>query len=172
MCLQFWGYPPIIFYQLFPHFWLRLFPGPISIGIDTLWAQLLLEFSTNSFETMHICSTWSEDVCVVLGLSSHYMDLKLTTFYLQNHDVGGLAHNGFLLAMEMSCVLFCRKPLIAKEHDAKSHHFFLMSVLVSWALDCVFCIRYVTRRYNSMCYSEFCQTMAEGWENLKESESK
>ena len=31
-----------------------------------MWAQLL-EFSTDHFETMHICSTWSEDVPVVLG---------------------------------------------------------------------------------------------------------
>ena len=43
------------------------FPGPISIRIDTLWTQLVLEFSVDQFETtsMHICSTWSEDVCVV-----------------------------------------------------------------------------------------------------------
>ena len=57
------------------------FPGPISIGIDTLWAQLLLEFSTNHFETMHICPTWSEDVRVVLGLSSYHTDLKVTALY-------------------------------------------------------------------------------------------
>ena len=30
MCVWFWGYPPIIFYQLFPLFDL-VFPGPISI---------------------------------------------------------------------------------------------------------------------------------------------
>ena len=66
------------FYQLFPPFFFTFFffffPGPISIGIDTMWAQLLLEFSTNHFETMHICSTWSENVPVVLGLSSYYTD--------------------------------------------------------------------------------------------------
>ena len=42
----------------------------IAIRIDTLWAQLLLEFSTDHFETMHTCSTWSVDVHVVLELSS------------------------------------------------------------------------------------------------------
>ena len=46
-----------------------LFSGQITIRI-TLWAQLLLEFSTEHFETMHTCSTWSVDVHAVLGLSS------------------------------------------------------------------------------------------------------
>ena len=35
---------------------------------------------------MHICSTWSEDLPVVLGLSSYHMDLKLATLYLQSCD--------------------------------------------------------------------------------------
>ena len=39
---------------LFHIFYLALFPGLISIGIDTLWSQLL-EFSTNHFETMKLC---------------------------------------------------------------------------------------------------------------------
>ena len=42
-----------------------VFPGQISIRIDILWVQLLLEFFTDHFETMHTCSTWSEDVRVV-----------------------------------------------------------------------------------------------------------
>ena len=46
------------------------FPGPISIRTDILWAQLLLDFSTDYLETMHTCSTWSEDVRVVLGYSA------------------------------------------------------------------------------------------------------
>ena len=50
----------------------NFFPSCITIRIDTLWAQLLLEFSTDHFETMHICFTWSEDVHLVLGLSSYY----------------------------------------------------------------------------------------------------
>ena len=57
-----------------------LFPGQITIRIDTLWAQLLLEFSTDHFETMHICSTWSVDVNVVLGLSSDYFLSTFTSF--------------------------------------------------------------------------------------------
>ena len=52
------------FYQLFPFFDLVFFPGPISIETDALWAQFLLEFSTNHFETMHIYSKLSEDVRV------------------------------------------------------------------------------------------------------------
>ena len=48
------------------------FPGPITIRLDTLWAQLLLEFSTNHFETNLTCTSWSEDVHVVLGSSSHF----------------------------------------------------------------------------------------------------
>ena len=33
------------------------FSGSINIRIDTLWAQLLLEFFIDHFETMHTCST-------------------------------------------------------------------------------------------------------------------
>ena len=62
--LMFWGYSPVIFINLF-HFFDLVFSRS-----DTLWAQLLLEFSTDHFETVHICSTWSADVHVVLGLSS------------------------------------------------------------------------------------------------------
>ena len=95
MCMWFWDYPTFIFYQLFPPFDF-VFSDPISIGIDTLWAQLLLQFSTNHFETIHICSTWSEDVHVVFGLSSYHTDLKVTTLYWHSHDVWGrLPATGF-----------------------------------------------------------------------------
>ena len=73
MCVWFRGYPPIIFYQLFHCF--DLVFSRSSTGIDTLWVQLL-EFFTNHFETMHICFTWSDDVQVVLGLSSYHTILK------------------------------------------------------------------------------------------------
>ena len=48
-----------LFYQLFLRFRLSFFAGSISINIiiNTLWAQLLLDFSTDNFETMHTCST-------------------------------------------------------------------------------------------------------------------
>ena len=70
------------FYQPSPFLVFDLvFSGPVSIGIDTLWPQLLMDFSTNHFETMHICSTWFEDVRVVFGLSSYHTDLKVTTLY-------------------------------------------------------------------------------------------
>ena len=58
--------------------------GPITIRIDTLWAQLLLEFSTHHFETMHICSTLSINVCVVLGYPNifyQYFSLFLFSFF-------------------------------------------------------------------------------------------
>ena len=38
------------FYQLFSTFSTKFFLGSISIRIDTLWVQLLLEFSTNHFK--------------------------------------------------------------------------------------------------------------------------
>ena len=48
--------------------------------IDILWAQLLLGFSTDHLETMHICFTWTEDVHVVLGLSCHYLFFRFLLF--------------------------------------------------------------------------------------------
>ena len=68
------GYPPIIYYHFFPFFFFffffffGVFQSPISIRIDTLWVQLILQFSTHSFFIpTHTCSTWSEDMRVVLG---------------------------------------------------------------------------------------------------------
>ena len=34
--------------------------------MDTLWAQLLVQFSFDCFETMQAFSAWNEDVHVVL----------------------------------------------------------------------------------------------------------
>ena len=34
--------------------------------LGTLWAQLLLQFSTDCFETLQVFSAWNEDVHVVL----------------------------------------------------------------------------------------------------------
>ena len=62
-------------------FFYLFFSRSISIRIDTVWAQLFLEFSTIHFKTMHICSTWSEDVSAVLGFSSHHTDLKVITLF-------------------------------------------------------------------------------------------
>ena len=78
MYLWFLGYPLIISLNFLHNFdW--VFPGPISIRIDILRAQLLLHFSTEHLETMHTCSTWSEDVHV-FGLSSHYLYSTFRTF--------------------------------------------------------------------------------------------
>ena len=46
------------------------FRPPIEVG--TLWAQLLLEFSTDSFETSLVFWSWSEDMHVVRIYSSDY----------------------------------------------------------------------------------------------------
>ena len=48
MCMCFWDYPPIMFYQLFFHFF-DVFQVPISNRLDTLWVQLILQFSTYHF---------------------------------------------------------------------------------------------------------------------------
>ena len=64
----------------FVYFFDLVFLGSIAIRIDTLWAQLLLEFFTDHFETMHTCFTWSVDVQVILGLSSGYFLLTFFTF--------------------------------------------------------------------------------------------
>ena len=69
---------PLFFYHLFRLFDL-VFPCPITIRNDTLWAQLL-EFPTGHFETIHISSTWSENVLIVLRLSYYYLLLTFSTF--------------------------------------------------------------------------------------------
>ena len=72
------GLSSLYLLSIFSTFSTYFFPGSISIRIDILWAQLL-EFSTGHFETVHTCSAWSEDVHVVLELSSYYF---LSTFPL------------------------------------------------------------------------------------------
>ena len=99
MCVWFCGYPPIIFYQLFT-LYTYFFPGPISIGVDTLWAQLLLEFYTNHFKTMHICATWSEDVRVVSRLSSYHKKAQPFTDKAMTSET--LARNELLLDNDWS----------------------------------------------------------------------
>ena len=49
--------PPFILYHFFPTFSTQFLPGLIRILIDTLWAQLLLVFSTDHFQTMRTRST-------------------------------------------------------------------------------------------------------------------
>ena len=65
--------PTIIFYQLLVLITF-CFPGPIITGIDTLWVLLLLEFSTDHFETIHICSICACGFGVILllyGFKTH-----------------------------------------------------------------------------------------------------
>ena len=79
MCIWFWGYSTIFYINFFYVFDL-VFQGSIIIRIDTLWTQFLLQFSTDNLETMHTCSTWSVDVHMVLGLSSHYLLFFCSSF--------------------------------------------------------------------------------------------
>ena len=81
---------PLFFINFFYFFDVVFFSGQITIRIDTLWAQLLLEFSTDHFETMHTCSTWSVDVHVVLGISFHFFLSTFFTFYSTPHNSGGV----------------------------------------------------------------------------------
>ena len=46
--------------------------------MGNLWAQLLLQFYTHLYEILQVFLSWSEDVHVVLGFSSHYL---LINFY-------------------------------------------------------------------------------------------
>ena len=80
----------------------KFFLGLISIGIETLWAQLLLELFWNY--AYLFCMVW-KCVFVVLGLSSYHTDLKVTTLYWQSHDVGGrLPPIGFYLYFVLFCI--------------------------------------------------------------------
>ena len=51
-----------------------VFPSTFTLG--ALWAQLLLQFCTNHFETLHMFSTWCEDVHVVwIQLLDYFLSL-------------------------------------------------------------------------------------------------
>ena len=47
----------------------------------SLWAQLLLQFNTDLFEILKVFLSWSEDVHVIMGLSSHYFLSTFSTFF-------------------------------------------------------------------------------------------
>ena len=81
MCVWFGGFLPLFFID-FCLFFDLVFSGPISFKINTLWAQRFLELSADHFETVHACSTRSENVHVVLLLSYFYF--LLTFFNLLN----------------------------------------------------------------------------------------
>ena len=67
----------------------------ISIRIDILWPQLLLSFYTDQLETMHTCSTWSEDVHRVFGLSCHYLFFNFLLFSCDSMTWVTCGHNSF-----------------------------------------------------------------------------
>ena len=79
---------PLFFINFF-HFFDLVFSSQISIGIDMLWAQLLLEYFLPIILKLCIFVLHSLKMCVFLGLSSYHKDLKVTTLYWQSHDVGG-----------------------------------------------------------------------------------
>ena len=60
MCMWF-GYNPLI---ILSHFF--CFVNIVFFRYEMLWAQLLLLFSTDCFETLQMFSAWNEDVHVVL----------------------------------------------------------------------------------------------------------
>ena len=71
---------PLYFNHFFFYFFDLVFSGSISIIIDTLWVQLLLEVFTDHLETTRTCSTWSENVHVFFGLSCRYRFFNFLLF--------------------------------------------------------------------------------------------
>ena len=49
--------------------------------MGSLWTQLLLQFLTELFETLQAFLSWSEDVLLVLGLSSRYLFINFFHFF-------------------------------------------------------------------------------------------
>ena len=49
--------------------------------MGSLWTQLLLQFLTDLFETLQVFLSWSEDVHLVLGLSSCYLFINFFHFF-------------------------------------------------------------------------------------------
>ena len=84
-----WSVNMHVVYGLFSHYFLSpfsafltyFFPGPISIRIDVGATPPRLFFFTDHLETMRTCSTWSEDVHVVLGLSCHSFFFNYLHFF-------------------------------------------------------------------------------------------
>ena len=70
MCMWFWYNTLIIFSHFFcfvnlvSFFYMKCYQGVETVG--TLWAQLLLQFSTDCFETLQMFSAWNEDMHMVL----------------------------------------------------------------------------------------------------------
>ena len=52
--------------------------------VGTLWAQLLLKFWTNPFETLQVFLSWSEDMHVIFTESLSYF--FFTFFHIFNLD--------------------------------------------------------------------------------------
>ena len=60
MCMWFGYITLIIFFSLF------LLCEMLSKCMGTLWGQLLLQFSTDCFETLQMLSAWNEDEHAIL----------------------------------------------------------------------------------------------------------
>ena len=71
MCMWFGCNPCINFstWRTFSFSDLGLYESFVTVG--TLWAQLLIQFYTDLFETLHMFSPWSEDVHMIWILSLH-----------------------------------------------------------------------------------------------------
>ena len=95
-----------------------------------------LEFSTDHFETMDACSTWSVDVHLVLGLSSHYfyhlfllflgsISIRIDTVYLVGATPPRVFHRGSIsirIDMVYLVVATSFPPIIFKLCVLVLHH--------------------------------------------------
>ena len=64
------------FLSLFPHCELGSFFHPEYIDSGyLLWAQVLLQFCTDCYETLHVFSSWNEDVHVIWIIVRHFSSL-------------------------------------------------------------------------------------------------
>ena len=99
MCVWFWGYPPIIFLSIFFYFFDLVFsPNPISILIVTLWAQLLLQFSTDHFKTMLFVLHGLKMCVLVWGYPPIIPIQNSQSFTTKHWRWGTFARNGLLLS--------------------------------------------------------------------------
>ena len=94
-----------LFLLLFPHCELSHFtPQYINSGY-LLWAQLLLQFCTDRFETLHMFSSWYEDVHVVwvwLLENFSYFFYIVNLVFFHSQYIG----NGYLLWAQL-LLQFC-----------------------------------------------------------------
>ena len=76
----------------------------------TLWAQILLQFYSDLFETLQMFCTWSEDMLMVWAVSSFFW---LVNFFSILYNEWVLCkHNSFILIYLKLCICFVVHVLI------------------------------------------------------------